>query len=1017
MKPLYLKLQAFGPFAATETIDFTRLGDQAFFLIHGPTGAGKTTLLDAICFALYGDTSGGERTAQDMRSANADPALRTEVTLEFGLGPMHYRVTRSPTQDRPSQRAAGGFVKEAAKAQLDVLLDDQWKSHASQPNRVSDAVRDLLGFDSAQFRQVIVLPQGRFRELLTADSRARQGILERLFHTELYRRVEEQLKEQAASIRREAEDIAVRRKALLDQHQMASVEALGARIDDLQGTLTELQRREDVARATSEAAQASLRKGELENTQIKAWQEAEGAHAVLAARAAGVDADRARLLAARRAAQVTPAVQHLQAARQDQAAARAAQAQAEASAARAAQQAEAAARALRAELSRHDARTAAQRTVATLEHLLPQARKLGVLRNAVAQAGTALAMAQSVCTQRIEAFGAAAATLKTCETRFEQARHDAAGLQALELQLAQARERAARVARYRQREAELAPLRAALATHEAARRSAADARDAARAAVRQAEVDWRHGQAARLAGGLKRGEACPVCGGKDHPALAQQTLALVSDDDLDAARLALQRDEDRLAQATAACQDAGAKVAQCEARLADLAEAAGDVSAAGAQALDTQIAELAQAVARAAQAAQRAATLGEQLAQARTAREAAEAAAQAADVAVRTATQEHARLDGEWQAHCAQVPEASRDPDAMTVAIEAARRESGALEAALQAAQGAERDAVALQAATAAALASARDNATQADARVQEREAALASAMAAAGFDDDAAYAAAFLPEAEMAALDDAIRAFDVEIARAAEWRARTAALAQALPLPDLPALLAARDEAAVRLENAIRQRSEVAAARDALLQCKGQVESLAAEGREVETRYAVLGRLSEVANGNNPRRMTFQRFVLATLLDEVLEAASLRLLRMSRGRYALQRVREQGDQRMAGGLDLEVFDHDTGVTRPANTLSGGEGFLASLSLALGLADVVQSRAGGIQLDTLFVDEGFGTLDPESLDFAIRTLLDLQQTGRLVGIISHVAELRERIDVRLEVRPGVAGSQAVLRLP
>ncbi|AZG16205.1 AAA family ATPase [Cupriavidus pauculus] len=1017
MKPLYLKLQAFGPFAATETIDFTRLGDQAFFLIHGPTGAGKTTLLDAICFALYGDTSGGERTAQDMRSANADPALRTEVTLEFGLGPMHYRVTRSPTQDRPSQRAAGGFVKEAAKAQLDVLLDDQWKSHASQPNRVSDAVRDLLGFDSAQFRQVIVLPQGRFRELLTADSRARQGILERLFHTELYRRVEEQLKEQAASIRREAEDIAVRRKALLDQHQMASVEALGARIDDLQGTLTELQRREDVARATSEAAQASLRKGELENTQIKAWQEAEGAHAVLAARAAGVDADRARLLAARRAAQVTPAVQHLQAARQDQAAARAAQAQAEASAARAGQQAEAAARALRAELSRHDARTAAQRTVATLEHLLPQARKLGVLRNAVAQAGTALAMAQSVCTQRIEAFGAAAATLKTCETQFEQARHDAAGLQALELQLAQARERAARVARYRQREAELAPLRAALATHEAARRSAADARDAARAAVRQAEVDWRHGQAARLAGSLKRGEACPVCGGKDHPALAQQTLALVSDDDLDAARLALQRDEDRLAQATAACQDAGAKVAQCEARLADLAEAAGDVSAAGAQALDTQIAELAQAVARAAQAAQRAATLGEQLAQARTAREAAEAAAQAADVAVRTATQEHARLDGEWQAHCAQVPEASRDPDAMTVAIEAARRESGALEAALQAAQGAERDAVALQAATAAALASARDNATQADARMQEREAALAAAMAAAGFDDDAAYAAAFLPEAEMAALDDAIRAFDVEIARAAEWRARTAALAQALPLPDLPALLAARDEAAVRLENAIRQRSEVAAARDALLQCKGQVESLAAEGREVETRYAVLGRLSEVANGNNPRRMTFQRFVLATLLDEVLEAASLRLLRMSRGRYALQRVREQGDQRMAGGLDLEVFDHDTGVTRPANTLSGGEGFLASLSLALGLADVVQSRAGGIQLDTLFVDEGFGTLDPESLDFAIRTLLDLQQTGRLVGIISHVAELRERIDVRLEVRPGVAGSQAVLRLP
>jgi DNA repair protein SbcC/Rad50 len=1019
MKPLYLKLQAFGPFAASETIDFTRLGDQAFFLIHGPTGAGKTTLLDAICYALYGDTSGGERSAQDMRSANADPALRTEVTLEFSLGAMHYRVTRSPTQDRPSQRAAGGFVKEAAKAQLDVMLDDAWKSHASQPGRVSDAVRDLLGFDSAQFRQVIVLPQGRFRELLTADSRARQGILERLFHTELYRRVEEQLKEQAAGIRREAEEIALRRKTLLEQHQLVSIDAMTERIDALQAMLTELLRREDVARADSEAAQASLRKGELEHTQIKAWREAEGAHAMLTAKVAAVDADRARLRAARRAAQVTPAVQQLQAARQDLARVRAAQAQAEISATRAAQTAETAARALRAEQSRQEARAAAQRTVTRLEHLLPQARKLGVLRNAVVPACATLAMAQSACTARIDAFQAATASLKALEADFEQARLGAAGLQALQLRLEQARERAARIARCRQIEAELGPLRTALASSEAQQRIATGARDAARVAMRQAEVDWRHGQAARLAGSVKRGEPCPVCGGKDHPALAQQTLALVSDDDLDAARLALQHAEDALAEATAGHQQADARVAQWQARLADLTEATGQDAAgtAAAQALDAEIAALADAARQAELAGKRAETLAAQVAKARTARETAEASAQAADTAARAAGQEHARLDGEWRAACEQVPEDSRDPDAITAALEAARREAGALEAALQAAQGAERDAVALQAATAAALASARDNVAQADARVTEREAALADAMRTAAFDHDDAYLAACLPPDDIATLDDAIRAFDVELARAAEWHARTAAIAQALQLPDMPALLATRDQAAVKLEAAIRERSELAATRDALLQCRGQVESLAAEGREVETRYAVLGRLSEVANGNNPRRMTFQRFVLATLLDEVLEAASLRLLRMSRGRYALQRVRELGDQRMAGGLDLEVFDHDTGATRPANTLSGGEGFLASLSLALGLADVVQSRAGGIQLDTLFVDEGFGTLDPESLDFAIRTLLDLQQAGRLVGIISHVAELRERIDVRLEVRPGVSGSQAVLRLP
>jgi len=1017
MKPLYLKLQAFGPFAATETIDFTRLGDQAFFLIHGPTGAGKTTLLDAICFALYGDTSGGERSPQDMRSANADPALRTEVTLEFALGAMRYRVTRSPTQDRPSQRAAGGLVKETAKAQLDVFVDDAWKSHASQPGRVTDAVRDLLGFDSAQFRQVIVLPQGRFRELLTADSKARQGILERLFHTELYRRVEELLKEQAAGIRREADEIVLRRKTLLDQYQLPSEQALGERVAAHQETLGELQRRETVARAGSEAAHASLRKGELESTQIKAWHEAEGAYAVLSARIPTVDTDRTRLAAARRAAQVAPHAQLLDAARQDHAAAHAARATAETRMASARQAADTAAGALRAELARGDARLAAQRAVTELETMLPQARRLGVLRYAVAQAATAQATAQAAFVAKSEARAAALETLRKLEAELELARRDGVNVQALQLQLAHARERAARTARYRQLQAELGPLREALSSAEATARQTTQVHDAARAAMRQAESDWRYGQAARLAAGLKRGDPCPVCGGKDHPALAQQVLALVTDDDLDASRAALQHAEERLADALAIRQQAEAKVTQWQARLADLEDGAGDVSDAGVQALDAQIATLTAGVAQAEAAATRAAQLSTQATQARQTLEAAEAAVQAADASARTAVHEHARLDGEWQAASAQVPEASRDPDVIAASLEGAKREAGALEAALQAAQGAERDAVTRLAGADAAATAARDAAAQADARLSQRQAAFGDALAVAGFAQADDYRAAWLDDPATRALDDAVRAFDVDLARAAEWRQRTAEIAKALQAPDLPALLAARDAAAVQLEAAIRQRSEVAAARDALLQCQGLLDSLAAEGRDVETRYAVLGRLSEVANGNNPRRMTFQRFVLATLLDEVLDAASLRLLRMSRGRYALQRVREQGDQRMAGGLDLEVFDHDTGTTRPANTLSGGEGFLASLSLALGLADVVQSRAGGIQLDTLFVDEGFGTLDPESLDFAIRTLLDLQQAGRLVGIISHVTELRERIDVRLEVRPGVAGSQAVLRLP
>jgi exonuclease SbcC len=181
---------------------------------------------------------------------------------------------------------------------------------------------------------------------------------------------------------------------------------------------------------------------------------------------------------------------------------------------------------------------------------------------------------------------------------------------------------------------------------------------------------------------------------------------------------------------------------------------------------------------------------------------------------------------------------------------------------------------------------------------------------------------------------------------------------------------------------------------------------------QEAEREYEITGRISEVANGNNADRITFQRFVLAALLDEVLIAASERLRVMSEGRFLLQRTLGPADRRTASGLDLEVHDMYTGTARPVSTLSGGESFLASLSLALGLADVVQTHSGGIHLDTIFIDEGFGSLDPEALELAYRALADLQRGGRLVGIISHVPDLKEQCPARLEVSPGRRGSVA-----
>jgi len=195
------------------------------------------------------------------------------------------------------------------------------------------------------------------------------------------------------------------------------------------------------------------------------------------------------------------------------------------------------------------------------------------------------------------------------------------------------------------------------------------------------------------------------------------------------------------------------------------------------------------------------------------------------------------------------------------------------------------------------------------------------------------------------------------------------------------------------------------------------QLQEADAQTRTLDEQYAVVGTLSDVANGQTGNKVSLQRFVLSVLLDDVLIEASQRLYAMSKGRYQLLRKGDRSKGNRASGLELEVEDAYTSKVRPVATLSGGESFMAALSMALGLSDVVQAYAGGIKLDTLFIDEGFGSLDQESLDLAVRTLVDLQSSGRMVGVISHVAEMREQIGARIDIQKTSSGSRCALVMP
>ena len=880
MRPVRLDIAAFGPYAGAQTVDFRELGEKRFFLIHGPTGAGKTSVLDAMTFALYGDTTGEDRTGREMRSLFADPGTSTEVTFDFRIGSEAYRVWRKPEQLRPAKRGdklttdkpdAALWKRTACTGD-----DEEGEVLASGVRDVNARVRELLGFDCTQFRQVVVLPQGRFREVLSADVRTREDILKQLFKTDRFARITDYLKQRRNEAKREIEGVHERRAQVLDSAGVASREELDALAGQGAETVEQARVESEAATTAADAARTALEAGRAAATAAAEATSAAEALLALEARADEIAALREELAGARRA-------QSAETARQvrDRAVG---------------QQAAAAAR------------------VAELGEAIPAAEA------EVAVACELAAVAEAAQAGQVEV------------QKLDAAAKDAERLAA----------DSERVARMR------VEVDSAVAKLDAAREAAASARELANAAQHEAEAveaRWREGRAAALATRLEEGAPCPVCGSLEHPDPASSDAAVVEETALDAARTAART-------ALAAAERAEGAVESAEETLADArtrldAEPSG--KAEGAAANDP--------VALRAQADQ----LATQVAEKRSA-----LAAQAGDL-------EQCR----------------------------ARRE---------------------KAQAALVEATARLGEAQAQAQASADEAAragetFAQALTEEGFADEAALLAVKRSAAEIDALDAAVSGYDRDLAAMRDRNQRAqAAVALVGQAPDVDALALAADEKAALATQAAAVLGEARKAHEQLVSAIADIERLEGQSAEMIARHEMVARLANVADGDNELKLSLQRYVLGAYLDEVLSHANHRLQRMTGGRYRLQRSTSVEHRGRAAGLALSVFDEQAGESRPAGTLSGGEGFLASLALALGLAEAVQAHAGGVKLETIFIDEGFGTLDPESLDMAITTLLELAgvaaEQGRLVGIISHVPELQKRIDARLEIVPGEHGSTA-----
>lgn len=1026
MKPLRVEIEAFGSFADRQVVDFQGLGTDRLFLIHGPTGAGKSTILEAICFALYGTPSGADASAPHLRSQHAEPDRVTRVVLWFALGEMRYRVERTPRQRRPKRRGEG-FVEERGTALIErfkpeVSEDEPGEPLATKQSDVDAEVRNLLGLDRSQFRQVILLPQGEFRRLLEASSKERQEILSRLFDIDRYAALERQLKGTAERLRQELGRVEERRAALLGQAESENEGAFALRRKALDEEILAARAQLEAAIETEASAREELERGRADRERLQARAAAAKRHADLLARRPEFENERSRLRDAARAEPVALRFEALGAARRT----------AEAAETRLVQAAEAVTEADEAiERSRNEEFAARERepelrglqeSIARLRASSDAVARLEVARREHEEAVVVQHARSTRLARDEEAFVEARARLSALEAEAEghavlldAQRTRKEGRAALAARLDRARQQAALASSRKRRAARLEALEQELA-------SGRDALAESENALREARQAERAASAQRLAAMLVTGEACPVCGATEHPGPAERASSgNGGEEGMEAAIDAL---ESAVGHARAHVEPLVTERAGLEGEQASEARALEALVTGSGADEPLDVAGLTEAL----DEADRALAKGEDGLVAATRARAALAERRVAFESIRGSLEalrrEHAAGDAAIEAskrnldtQSGALPPEATTAEHLAAAIAAAETRREALAERIEATAGVAEEAVRKRAEREATRAAAADEKTRALAAVGEAERTAEEALRRTGFETEAAVRGAHLDEVARAALQARVEAYDrdLDAARRAEETAADAA-AEAIEV-DVEALVEAleaasraraeRQDGVARLEERATGWSRLAASLDALIEQNGALVA----------RYERIGGLANVASGENPERVSFQRFVLAAFLDEVLALATVSLRRMSKGRYALQRVTELGDRRRRAGLDLAVWDAHTGQERPVATLSGGESFCAALALALGLAEVVQRHSGGTRLDAIFVDEGFGSLDPESLELALATLVELQSGGRMVGLISHVPELQERIETRISVQPGRGGSALSVTRP
>ena len=1022
MKPISLTIEAFGPYRDSVTLDFNELQNHSMFLISGPTGAGKTSILDAMVYALYGEPSGEVRKTDAIRSDFAEPQRMTRVDFSFAIGEAQYRVERLPKQLVAKKRGTG-MREQNASATVYEMKDGEWKVIATSAAAIRDTIQRIIGFRKDQFLQVVLLPQGEFRKLLVASTSEREELLHTLFRTELYRRLQDALKSAYDEAKSGIEENVTKQSALLqsiphdEKIPVLTIEHVRELLKDREPHRDTLVVERDKAVAVVDQFNTLRNEWALYNQVQQSLIEATNKLDLVKGREKERSSlnEKVQFLTG-----LTPSYELYKQLGDKQAVLKTletALSDAKKSV-DAATQHESKCTEDYEVLASHAETIQAKRT--TLAQLRQQSEKFDELALLNQELSTLNSQLETQDREKSEAkLQAQHKLVADLEAELVEVRKQfQANSKALE-SIPHIQEQLSQLQRYSELLAEKQKAQNDISVKEGSLATLDESVKNSTVQLERLEHLMAEGRAFELVHLVVDNEPCPVCGSTEHPQLASKPELYPTKEEIEEARAvrdgALQKRASEIGQKETLIirlheldEQVNDQVSKLKSSIDNFSEDTFDSTQ---QDLWSQMNRLT-ALRRDTEQLTKIITKNEhdliegkdKLGKLEIGHN--ELLNNLHDVAVQISSVQ-AKIDGLSKI----LP--TTDLDAWHKQIESLESEINTYDEQLKVCKSS-LDAAKEQ------LNAKRGRLEILFTQVQEEtkdldefyQGYVKSLQSISVSEDD------FID-----ALGDykALDAFRTKL-HALDETFSTAQAVYDAALKHAQSVIEPSDTVSDEVYNtAVEKRDNLVGSLAAWDKETKHIETTLASLEELEKamgeareEITFLSRLNDLANGGEQgfKNVTFERYVLGAILDEVVYAANLRLQTMSRNRYSLERSDYTGGGRGKQGLDLAVMDAFTGQSRPANTLSGGETFLASMALALGLADVIQSYAGGIHMDTMFIDEGFGTLDPDTLELAMETLVKLQSSGRLIGMISHVPELKTRIPAHLEVTRGDDGSTA-----